>query len=90
MPLPHNEEVLDHLIPRIKQVQDLLEALPVLENPSTYLEFRDSTMTEQTLFKHLVEATGCGLLLDVNNVYVCARNHRFDPVDMESLLHLTP
>lgn len=81
MPLPYNEEVLDHLIPRVQQVQDFLEAPLVLENPSTYLEFKGSTMTEGELLRHLVEATGCGLLLDVNNVYVCARNHGFDPVE---------
>ena len=81
LPLPYNQEVLDHLVPRIEQVQDFLEAPLVLENPSTYLEFKGSTMAEWTFFKHLVTATGCGLLLDVNNVYVCARNHGFDPVE---------
>ncbi|RME43618.1 MAG: DUF692 family protein, partial [Deltaproteobacteria bacterium] len=60
-------------------VQDFLERPLVIENPSTYLEFEESTMTEWDFLGHLVEAADCGILLDVNNVYVSAFNHGFDP-----------
>lgn len=79
LPLPYTEGVLAHLVERIRQVQDCIEAPLVLENPSTYLEFAASSMSEWDFLRQLTEASGCGLLLDVNNVYVCAQNHGFDP-----------
>jgi len=67
------------VIERVRIVQDYLERPLVLENPSTYLEFRQSTMPEWEFLAALATETGCGLLLDVNNVYVSAFNHGFDP-----------
>ena len=80
LPLPLNEECLQHVIERIQQVQDKLQRPLVLENPSTYLSFQQSTIPEWEFFSELVAATGCGMLLDVNNVYVSAFNNDFDPV----------
>jgi uncharacterized protein len=79
LPLPYDEATLRHVSRRVKQVQEVLERPLVLENPSTYLAFRGSTMTEWEFLARLCDDTGCGLLLDVNNVYVSAFNHGFDP-----------
>lgn len=78
LPMPLTEESLSHVIERVGQVQDFLGRPLVLENPSTYLEFRESTITEWDFLSELARATGCGLLLDVNNVYVSSYNHGFD------------
>ena len=72
LPMPYTEEALRHMVQRIVQVQDFLEMPLVLENPSTYLEFADSTMTEPEFLAAMCRESGCGLLMDVNNVYVCA------------------
>lgn len=79
LPLPLTEESLSHVIERVEQVQDFLQRPLVLENPSTYLEFKESTITEWDFLSELARQTGCGLLLDVNNVYVSSHNHGFDP-----------
>ncbi len=79
LPLPLHEESLRHVCARIRQVQDYLERPLVIENPSTYATFRDSTMPEWEFLRHMTEETGCRLLLDVNNVYVSAFNNDFDP-----------
>ena len=79
LPLPLNEESLNHVIKRVHQVQDYLERPLILENPSTYMEFEMSTMTEWDYLTNLAEETNCGLLLDVNNVYVSSFNHGYDP-----------
>lgn len=79
LPLPYNAAVLDHVADRVRAVQDALGALLVIENPSTYLAWRGSTMPEWEFLAALCARTGCGLLLDVNNIYVSARNHGFDP-----------
>lgn len=79
LPVPLTEEALRHTIERVRQVQDFLEAPLVLENPSTYVEFRGSTLREWEFLSALTEEADAGLLLDVNNVYVSARNHGFDP-----------
>lgn len=79
LPIPYTEESLRHLVERIKIVQDVLERPFVFENPSTYLEFSDSTMTEWDFISYMAEEADCGLLLDVNNVYVSSVNHGFDP-----------
>lgn len=78
-PVPFTEECLRHLARRVRQVQDFLQAPLVLENPTTYLEFAGSTLSEAEFVAALLEETGAGLLLDVNNLYVNARNHGFDP-----------
>ena len=79
LPLPYDEATLRHVSRRVKQVQDALERPLVLENPSTYLAYARSSMTEWEFLQALCDATGCGLLLDVNNVYVSSYNHGFDP-----------
>lgn len=81
LPLPYSEEALAHLSARVRQVQDELEMPLVLENPSTYLEFAQQPMTEWEFLAALATETGCGLLLDVNNVYVSSVNHGFAPLD---------
>ena len=78
LPLPYDRATLRHVTRRVKQVQDALERPLVLENPSTYLEYARSTMTEWEFLSELCDAAGCGLLLDVNNVYVSSYNHGFD------------
>ncbi len=88
LPVPLDEEALAHVAGRINRVQDFLERPLVVENPSTYLSFRHSTIDEWTFLRRLTEETGCGLLLDVNNVYVSSFNNRFDPVEyIEGLPH---
>ncbi|HVU05526.1 MAG TPA: DUF692 domain-containing protein [Polyangiaceae bacterium] len=79
LPLPYTEETLRHVVSRVKTVQDFLEAPLALENPSSYLEFRESRLTEWEFIARLAEEADCALLLDVNNVYVSSRNHGFDP-----------
>ena len=79
LPMPYTEEALLHVASRIRAVQDYLEAPLILENPSTYVEFSSSTMSEWQFISALAKEADCGLLLDVNNVYVSAYNHQFDP-----------
>jgi uncharacterized protein (UPF0276 family) len=80
LPVVLNQESLEHIIGRIKQIQDYLERPLILENPSTYLTFKQSTIAEWDFLRYMAEETGCGLLLDVNNVYVSSFNNDFDPV----------
>jgi uncharacterized protein (UPF0276 family) len=88
LPLPYHEESLGHVCERIRIVQDYLERPLVLENPSTYASFQHSTITEWDFLRAMAETTDCGLLLDVNNVYVSAFNNDFDPVEyIEALPH---
>lgn len=79
LPIPLNESTLHHVVERIRVVQDYLERPLVLENPSSYVTFACSTMSEWEFLSRMAEETGCGLLLDVNNVYVSSINHDFDP-----------
>jgi len=79
LPVPFTEQSLKHVIERVKIVSDFLERPLVLENPSSYVTFRDSTMDEWEFVTRLAEATDCGLLLDVNNVYVSSFNHDMNP-----------
>lgn len=81
LPTPYTCEMLNHIAARVRQVQDLLEAPLVLENPSSYFEYTSSTMHEADFLRHLCDETGCCLLLDVNNVYVSAFNHDLDALD---------
>ena len=80
LPVVLNDESLKHICTRINQVQDFLERPVVFENPSTYLTFKQSTINEWDFLRYMTEETGCGLLLDVNNVYVSGFNNDFDPV----------
>lgn len=81
LPLPYTKETLRHVCERIRKVQDMLEAPLIIENPSTYIGFNESTMSEWEFIAAMCDRTGCGLLLDVNNIFVSARNHGFDPND---------
>jgi uncharacterized protein (UPF0276 family) len=81
LPIPLNEETLRHVVQRVRQVQDFLQRPLVIENPSSYVTFAASTMSEWEFITRMSEETDCGLLLDVNNVYVSSRNHDFDPVE---------
>jgi uncharacterized protein (UPF0276 family) len=79
LPVPLTEETLEHVVQRIRIVQDLLERPLVLENPSSYVTFAASTMPEWEFLSRMAEEADCGLLLDVNNVYVSSVNHDFNP-----------
>ncbi len=79
LPLPQNAEVVAHVVERVKRVQDYLEVPFALENVSSYMAFRASTMTEWDFLSEIAERADCGLLFDCNNVYVSSRNHGFDP-----------
>src|SRR5215468_2239418 len=79
LPLPYTEETLWHVVERVERVQNALGRRIALENPSTYVAFRHSTMSEWEFLTELAAAADCGLLLDVNNVYVSARNLDFSP-----------
>lgn len=88
LPLPCNEEVLEHIVPRIKAVQDFLERPLFLENPSTYMGFTSTTMSEWDFLRQMAEAADCGLLCDLNNIYVSAVNNGFEPNDyLDGLPH---
>ena len=78
LPVPYTQEALAHIVGRIRQVQDVLGRQIVLENPSTYLEFSQSEMPEWEFMARMVEEGDCGVLLDVNNIYVSAFNHNYD------------
>lgn len=81
MPLPYTEEALIHVVDRIKKVQDFLGCQILLENPSSYVTYTDTCMSEQEFIRETAIRADCLLLLDVNNVYVSAFNHNFDPID---------
>jgi uncharacterized protein (UPF0276 family) len=81
IPIPFTEESLAHVVGRVRVVQELLERPLVLENPSSYVDYAASTMTEWQFLAELAQAADCGLLLDVNNVYVSSVNHEFDPLE---------
>lgn len=86
LPLPFTEETLRHVITRVRTVQDFLERPLILENPSSYVTFRASTMPEGEFLARVAEESNCGILLDVNNVYVSSVNHEFDPYEyLESI-----
>jgi hypothetical protein len=78
LPLVYDWVTLDRVCAHIDQVQERLRRQMLLENPSTYFEFEASSMTEPEFLARVVERTGCGLLLDVNNIYVSCRNNQRD------------
>ncbi len=96
LPLPYTPETLATVCAHITQVQDVLGRRMLLENPSTYVLFAQSTIPETEFLAEITRQTGCGLLLDVNNVFVCATNHRTDgqsyladfPFDAVGEIHL--
>jgi uncharacterized protein (UPF0276 family) len=79
LPMPYTEEALDHVVGRVRAVQDFLGAPLALENPSTYVEFAGGEMREWEFLARLADEADCALLLDVNNIFVSAYNHGFDP-----------
>jgi uncharacterized protein (UPF0276 family) len=79
LPLPYDEESLRTVVEHLHQVQDALGRAYVIENPSTYVAFRTSTMTELEFLNALVDRTGCRLLCDVSNVYLSGHNMGYDP-----------
>ncbi|MBM4777706.1 MAG: DUF692 domain-containing protein [Archangiaceae bacterium] len=95
-PVPYTEECLRHVVERVGRVQEALGRRILLENVSSYLEFRASELTEWEFLAEVARRADCGILLDVNNVYVSARNHGFDaktyldaiPVERVGQFHL--
>ncbi len=79
LPLPYTEEALDHVVARVEAVQEHLGRRIALENVSTYLGFAGSTLPEWEFLAQVAVRADCGILLDVNNVYVSSVNHGFDP-----------
>ncbi len=80
LPLPYTEEALRHVVRRIRGVQEILERPILIENVSSYMEFTTSTLSEWEFLAAVSEEADCGILLDINNIYVSAFNHRFDPL----------
>ncbi len=95
-PLPYTEEALAHVVERVQRVQDHLGRRLLVENVSSYLQYRADELTEWDFLAELTRRADCGLLLDVNNVYVSSRNHGFDartylegiPVERVGQFHL--
>jgi hypothetical protein len=81
LPLPYTEETLALVVAHIDQTQTALGRRMLLENPSTYVRFASSEIPEVEFLGEIARRTGCGLLLDINNVEVCAGNHGFDPLE---------
>src|SRR6202048_3851451 len=81
LPLPYTFEAVHTTAARIHEVQDYLEIPIAVENVSSYAEFHESEMTEWEFLNEVVHAADCGILLDVNNIYVSSQNHSFDPMD---------
>jgi len=79
LPVPYTEESLAYITRRVQRVQERLGRRILLENPSSYLAFRGADMTESAFLAELARRADCGILLDVNNVFVSAHNHGFDP-----------
>lgn len=79
LPIAYNEETLTLVTDRVQRIQDVLGCRILLENPSVYLQFASATMDEPAFFNALADRSGCGVLLDVNNVYVSGFNLGFDP-----------
>ena len=77
LPLPYTQDTLDNVCEHINQVQEAIKRSILLENPSTYVAFASSTMSETDFIRAVSQRTGCGLLMDVNNVFVSANNHGF-------------
>lgn len=87
LPLPYTEEAVDHLSIRIQQVQDYLQRQILIENISSYITFNHSTMTEYEFLTAVAAKAGCGILLDINNIYINAMNLN---MDANAYLHAIP
>lgn len=91
LPIPYTAETLDHVVRHVDQVQCALGRQVLIENPSTYVLFQESTLSEPDYLDALAQRSGCALLLDCNNAYVSAINHGFDPatyIDAFPLRHV--
>lgn len=91
LPLPYTQATLDRVVDHIDEVQETLARRMLLENPSSYLAFAESTLSETDFLAEVTRRTGCGLLLDVNNVFVSATNLALDPfayIDAFPLAHV--
>ena len=80
LPLPYTEETVRHVAGRIRQVQEILERTILIENVSSYMAFRSSRLEEWEFLSAVAEEADCGILLDINNIFVSAFNHHFDPL----------
>ena len=80
-PLPYTDEAAHHVVAQIRRAQDVLQRRLVVENVSSYVNYKASTASEWQFLSYIAEEADCLLLLDVNNVYVSSVNHRFDPLD---------
>jgi uncharacterized protein (UPF0276 family) len=80
IPLPYTEEAIAHVVERIERVQDFLGRQILMENVSSYVSFKDSAMTEWDFLNEVSRRADCLILFDINNIYVSARNHGFDPM----------
>ncbi|MDZ7823152.1 MAG: DUF692 domain-containing protein [Ahrensia sp.] len=81
LPLPYTAQTLDHVCTHVNQMQDTIGRKILLENPATYVLFEQSVMSETDFMRQIVQRTGCGLLLDINNVFVSATNHHFSALE---------
>jgi uncharacterized protein (UPF0276 family) len=96
LPLPYTEEALAHMVSRVGRVQDYLGRQILIENVSSYLQYRESTIPEWEFVAEVARRSGCGILLDVNNIYVNACNHGLSateflsgiPTDLVQEIHL--
>ena len=88
LPLPYTEDAINHVVNRVKQVQDFLGQQILLENLSSYITYQQSSLSEWEFLTAIAEQADCLILLDVNNIYVSAVNHDFDP--MQYLNHIPP
>ncbi len=79
LPLPYTEQALAHVVERVQRVQERLKRPIAMENVSSYVSYKASSMPEWEFLAEVARRSGCGILLDVNNIYVSSRNHRFDP-----------
>ncbi|VVC77278.1 hypothetical protein AQUSIP_26050 [Aquicella siphonis] len=87
LPLPYTEEAVTHVVARIQQVQEFLRRQILIENISSYVQFTQSTLTEQDFIREVVKKSGCGILLDINNIYVSSANLGYNP---EAFLQTIP
>lgn len=79
LPIPYTEQSLDHFCSRINQIQEFLGHQILVENISSYIEYKISTIPEYEFIAEIAARTGCGILLDINNIYVSSHNLKFDP-----------
>ena len=81
LPMPYNNEALSHIVDRVSEVQDYLGQPILMENVSSYITYVESEMTEWEFLNEVAKRSGCNILLDINNIYVSARNHNFSTQD---------